>query len=199
MSSLKANNDASKLSLAAEELIKAASSHVESASLEIGNITIQELKNVAMSSSNMEQRLQDLKESIDSKINTMNQQLLACSQNLSSMESNFTASMTLMNQSVAQLTKNQTICWAIEHAEVNQFEFLNSGGIAKSGQFVKETLLYFRTGVGRYIPTDYFIRYASDGEKAFRDALSKQIHELLGQKPRIALKEGTEQYCNYYS
>ncbi len=77
-------------------------------------------------------------------------------------------------------------------------------GVESTG-FVKTVLLSFRKGTGHYVTNRSLIpdcyRYGKDkvedGEKQFREALTSQIHELIGQKPRIAVADSG--YAIYYS
>jgi hypothetical protein len=57
------------LAIAAEELIKAASSHVEYTSLTIGKEIVECLKKLSIGSTSIEKSLELLKTSMDSKLN----------------------------------------------------------------------------------------------------------------------------------
>jgi hypothetical protein len=65
--------DSSKLATAAEELIKAACTHIESTSLTMGKETVEELKKLCLGSSESKETVAALKDSIDSKLNTLTQ------------------------------------------------------------------------------------------------------------------------------
>ena len=94
--------------------------------------------------------------------------------------------------------------WAIENSGLNSFHFYvkDSYNRVESTSFAKTILLSFRKGTGHYITNrsmKEYNRYGNDteeGEKQFRDTLSTQIHELLGQKPRIAVADNG--YAIYY-
>jgi hypothetical protein len=191
----KMSKDSSKLAIAAEELIKAACSHVESTSLTIGKETVEGLKKLSIGSSSIEKSVESLKTSMDSKLNTLNQSI-----------SNLKEEVVGLNSAVALQTKNQKLQWAISNAGLNSFSFYVKDGYnrVESTSFVKTILFSFRKGNGHYITnrsmTDYN-RYGNNtevqGEQQFRDALSAQIHELLGQKPLVAVDDNG--YAIYYS
>jgi hypothetical protein len=159
---------------------------VESTSLTIGWETVEGLKKLSIGSSSIEKSVESLKTSIDSKLNTLNQSI-----------SNLKEEVVGLNSAIAVQTKNQKLQWAIENSGLNSFHFYIKGGYSnrvESTSFAKTILLSFRKGTGHYI-TDrsmkpyngYGNEKEEEGEKKFRDALSTQIHELLGQKPRIAV------------
>ena len=65
------SKDSSKLAIAAEELIKAACSHVKTTSLTIGRGTVEELKKLSLNSESVLQSVVAVKGSFDSKLNTI--------------------------------------------------------------------------------------------------------------------------------
>jgi hypothetical protein len=182
--------DASKLANAAEELIKAACSHVESTSLSVGRETVELLNKLTIGSSSIEKSMESLKQEIvklnEKSVESLKQEIVK------------------LNEEIAIQTKNQKLEWAISNTGVNSFEYYQKNGSynsISSANFVKFVLLSFRRGVGHYITDRSMTRYDygtnEEGEKQFRDKLSNQIHELLGHKPRISLaKDG---YVIYYS
>jgi hypothetical protein len=110
-----------------------------------------------------------------------------------------------LNSAIAVQTKNQKLQWAIENSGLNSFHFYvkDNYNRVESTSFAKKILLSFRKGTGHSIANRSMKEYTrhgkdtEEGEKQFRDALSTQIHELLGQKPLIAVadKEYTIYYC----
>lgn len=60
--------DSSKLATAAEELIKAACSHVETASISIDKETVEGLKKLSESSSSIEKQMESMQISMDFKV-----------------------------------------------------------------------------------------------------------------------------------
>ena len=180
MLSAPASKDSSKLAIAAEELIKAACSHVETTSLTLGKETVEGLKS--------------LKTSVDSKMNTLDQSI-----------SNLKEEVVKLNSAISIQAKDQKLQWAISNAGLNSFEYYGKDTNYKqveSSSFVKTILFSFRKGMGFYVTDRSMAQYSygrdvEEGEKQFRDALSKQIHELIGQKPRIALAD--DGYAIYYS
>lgn len=202
LSDVPSSKDFSKLAIAAEELVKAACTHVESTSLEIGKETVKGLKKLSMDSSSIEKSVASLKESTDAKLNTLNQSL-----------SNIKDQLVLLNANVALQVRNQKLEWAISHSDIGSFEFYVKGDRYKastrykSSAFVTEVLLNFRKGVGHYITDRSMSEYRYDytgklvqgeeGEMQFRDALSAQIHKLIGHKPKIEVSDG--KVAIYYS
>ena len=67
--------DSSKLTIAAEELIKAACSHVESTSLTIGKETVEGLQKLSVGSSSIQKSVESLKTAVDAKLDTLNQSI----------------------------------------------------------------------------------------------------------------------------
>jgi hypothetical protein len=201
---MSATKDMSKLTLAAEELIKAASTHVESTSLAIGKETVEGLKQLSVNSTSIEKSVESLKLSQESKMNTLIQSIAELKKE-----------MTKLNANVVLQTKHQMLEWAISNAEVGSFKYYekddcndgyhyNRSQVA-SAELVRLVLMNFRNGSGRYIDklglTSTSYRCGNEkneeSEKQFRDALSTQIHNLTGQKPRFAITDG--RYAIYYS
>jgi CO dehydrogenase/acetyl-CoA synthase alpha subunit len=201
---MSATKDMSKLTLAAEELIKAASTHVESTSLAIGKETVEGLKQLSVNSTSIEKSVEALKLLQESKMNTLIQSIAELKKE-----------MTELNANVVLQTKHQTLEWAISNAEMGSFKYYekadnyncyhcNRSQVA-SAELVRLVLMIFRNGSGRYIDKLGLTHTSSGGvndqnkesEKNFRDALSTQIHNLTGQKPRFAITDG--RYAIYYS
>ena len=125
---------------------------------------------------------------MDSKMNTLNQSI-----------SNLKEEVVGLNSAIARQEKNQKLQWAITNAGLNSFEFYMKDKLIESTSFVVAILLSFRKGTGHYI-TNRRLKYSGnleDDEKQFRDALSTQIHDLLSQKPPIAVAENG--HAIYYS
>ena len=188
------NRDSSQLAIAAEELIKAACTHVDSTSIALGKETVNGLKELSAGSA-------ALKASVDAKLNTLNQ-------SISTLKEEVVKQNTLISNLKAAIdvqTKDQKIQGAISNADLNAFNYYektdNSYNIKaiSSSAFVKSVLLEFNTGNGKYITnrsmSSYWLQHYRDspadaksienGETQFREKLSQQIHELLGQKPRV--------------
>jgi uncharacterized protein YycO len=177
------SKDASNLATAAEELIKAACSHVETTSFTIANETVEELRKISVNS-----------ESVQTSIIAMNKNLTELKEQ-----------MIKVNEKVSAQIKNQRLDWALENIGINSFRFYvkdtNSNSVESTG-FVKTILMSFRTENGYYITNRSLTQYhygndMSEGEKQFREALTSQIHELIGHKPRIAMAE--RGHAIYYS
>ena len=202
MSDGPASKDSSKLAIAAEEPIKAAYSHVESTSLSLGKDTVEGLKKLSIEASLIDKAVESLKSSNDAKLNTVNQSM-----------STLKDEVVKLNSAIARLTKNQQLEWAISNAGLNSFKFYDKdigdfNNHVESTSLVKNILFFFRKDRGRYITNRSMKPYkeynrvtpqaeVDEGEKLFRAALSTQIHELIGQEPRIALAD--KAYAIYYS
>jgi hypothetical protein len=198
MSSAVASKDTSKLTLAAEELIKAACCHVESTSLAFGQETVESLKKLLLSSSDIEKSVKSLDASVNSNLKVLNQSISDLKEVVVSLKS-----------ITALQAKDISLQWAISNAGLNCFKMYrkdpSSYNAVDSTELVREILFSFRTGRGRYINGFSMITYSQysntsqqeEGEKQFRDKISQQIHELLGQKPRIDVVD--KSYAIYYS
>jgi hypothetical protein len=126
------------------------------------------------------------------QLNTVNQSIL-----------NLKEEVVGLKNDLANLAKNEKLQWAITNAALNAFEYYEKDTYRKieSTSVVRSILFSFSQGVGHYITNRSMTHYNNakmeEGEKQFRDALSKSIHQLLGQKPRIALADSG--YAIYYS
>ena len=180
--------NSSKLAIAAEELIKAACTHVESTSLSIGRETVEGLKKLSIGSSSIEKSLESLSTLVDSKLNALNQSI-----------SNLDRAVVKLNSVISNQEKDQKLQWAISNAGLNSFKYYAKDTYSRieSTNFVKTILFSFRKGTGHYITNCSMTDYSEEGETQFREALCTQIHELIGQKPRIAIAELG--YAIYYS
>jgi hypothetical protein len=67
--------DSSKLASVAEELVKAACSHVESTSLDLARETVDGLKKLSLDLSSIHNSVVELKRSFDSRINILSQNI----------------------------------------------------------------------------------------------------------------------------
>ena len=196
MSSSAANKDVSKLTLAAEELIKAASAHVETTSIALSQETVQELKKISQASS-----------SLGSKLDALNQKLSLLEKSTDVKFSEICAQtilhLDMMSKSVALLMKHQRIDWAIANASIGTFNCLDrSDGYQRqssSTEIIKMILSTFRMNCGhvitKYETNDggYSIK---DGKAEFRAAIVKQLYNLLGTQPRLVSND--EQCVIYY-
>jgi hypothetical protein len=202
---MSATKDVSKLTMAAEEQIKAASTHVESSSLTIGKETVEGLKRLSENSTSIEKSVEALKLSHDSKMNTLIQSIAELKKETTELN----AIVVLQTAQAVLQTKHQALEWAISNAEMGSFKYYNKDDRHKDDRFhcygpsqvastelVRAALMKFRKGFGRYIdkrgltPTLGGKEKNEESEKNFRDALSAQIHNLTGQKPRIAMTDG---------
>ena len=193
MISESASKDSSKLAMAAEELIKAACSHVESTSLTIGKETVEGLKKLSIGSSSIEKSVESLKTSMDSKLNTLNQSISNLKEEVVPLLfKRRIKSCNGQSKTLRIIIFLRLIFQKFEKKDDRRVEFTS---------FVKTILLSFRKGTGHDITNRscqpyHYRNDTKNGEKHFRDELSKHIHELLGHEPRIAL--GDNGYEIYY-
>lgn len=191
------------LSEAAEELIRAATLVVETSS-----------------------QRKDLS-SLDAKINTVNQNICQLKDQVTNVnasiehQTKMLESQTKMLESQTNMLERQTnllerqakmqsLEWAIQNLvlfEGNSFRYFvqsTSGyrDVSESRNDVKDILVTFRQGLGRYINDGDMAAYqgqSSEKTKSeFRDKLVNYIYTLTGVKPRLKL-EGNGKYAIYYS
>ena len=182
------NKNFSKLTSAAEELIKAASAHVETTSIAIGQETVEVLKKISHGST-----------SIESKLNTLNQNVSSLETKTHGKLAEISTQMILyldkVNQSIFLQMKHQRLDWAFANADYGSFDFVdrseNYCNYKPSTVIVKAITSMFRKDSGRYITN--LAKYRTDAgkdEKAeFRAAIVEQLFALLGTKPRLECKE----------
>lgn len=199
--------DSSQLAIAAEELIKAACTHVDSTSIALGKETVDSLKELSAGSAAM-------KASVDAKLNTLNQSISSLKDEIVKQNAITVLQISALKTAIDVQTKDQKIQWAFSNAEFNSFNYYEKPATGyhgcdtrtvSSSNFVKLTLLTFKQGDGRYIINRSMSQYGpyteaktiEEGEKQFRDKLSQQIHDLLGHKPRISVADNG--YAIYYS
>jgi hypothetical protein len=176
-----ATKDMSKLTMAAEELIKAASTHVESSSLTIGKETVEGLKQLSVNTTSIEKSVEALKLSQESKMNTLIQSIAELKKEMTELNAN----VVLQTAQAVLQTKHQMLEWAISNAGMGSFEYHDHGSLRHSTGLVRAALMNFRNGSDHYIDI-----FTEEREKHYRDALSTQIHNLTGQKPQIVMSDG---------
>ena len=246
------NGTMSTLVLAAEELVKAACSHMESTSLAAANDTIESLKDLTLKSSatvekSVELMKETLKQNLDSMKQSMAVNLDSNKQSLAdSLESNkqvleaslnknkqmlvdnldvikqFDTKIITLNSNMASLKEELTnlnktlekqamthrLEWALANFDKisDSFTFYSYEYKGKSFDYtksssatlIKDILLAFLRGEGCDINYRTMSRQnREEGEKQFREAISKEIQAIIGQKPRIAVAE--RGYAIYYS
>lgn len=139
--------DTTQLAIAAEELIKAACTHVDSTSLTLGKDTVEGLKEVSAG-------LAALKLSNDTKLNTLNQ-------SISNLKEEIVNTINIQS-------KVQKMQWAITNAGINAFEYYNKeysgcrNTKTTSTRFTKEILFAFQRGVGWYIDNRSMSPYCTE-------------------------------------
>lgn len=101
---------------------------------------------------------------------------------------------------VANDSKMRAVEWGLKN--INKYgnfsyrRLVKPNIIYESTDFVRSILIYLRTGKGIFIDENIYISDSTQDDpsesmkEAFRIKLSEQIHQLIGQKPRIELKDG---------
>jgi RNA polymerase-binding transcription factor DksA len=163
----------------------------------------------------LEASLEALKNSFDSKINSIQQVI-------QNSEKNFNDKINTLNQSVvniinenvkevkneiAILRKMQSLEWAIQNVAVGSFQYYSeSGHPINSSTIVLPVLCSFRTGLGHYMENGQMYHYFNrsqlserkESQAAFRTKFATYIHTLTGVKPRLVL-EADGRYTIFYS
>jgi hypothetical protein len=201
----------SSLVIAAEELVKAACVHIETASATLTKDTLESLKELTLKSSqateksiesmndtiidkmdsvrksltwNMEQVESSVKQ-LDDKLNTLNHNMVNLKDELANLNK------TLEKQSITHKLE-----WAVANFDKisEPFTFYSYKYSGKSCDFtkcsssalLKQILLAFLRGEGCDINFRTLSRQnKEDGEKQFREAISKEVQAIMGQRPRI--------------
>lgn len=189
------DNASVSLSEAAEELIKAAHRVVETSS--------------------QGKDLSSFKESLDAKINTVNQkncqlkdQVAIINANIerqgkdvSSMKVSLDAKLNTLNENIHQQTKMQSLEWTINNLELFECHPFQYSDVSLCFHHVKKMLLCFRQGRGYNISDGGIARsLMSSGktESEFRDTLVNYVYMLTGVMPRLQLEDNGK-YVIYYS
>lgn len=130
-----------------------------------------------------------LEESINHKLNTVNQQLKE------------------LHNKLEDSDKKRALEFAFENASFGSFEYCKGNRyneIMNSTDLVKTAILRFRRDQGYNLPDravmkdDYFRSDDPIRQKKFRDALVHQVYSLIGKKPRISLESDQKTYAIYY-
>jgi len=185
-----------RLEAAAKELVKAAYLDIkeDGESKAVGK-TVAAIRAGNDHLSNLEKQVVSMKESMDAKINTLNQNV-----------DNLKEQMEEVKKTVTNQTKLQNLSWAIHNSKMNEFTYYESRGSIESGELVRKILFSFRRGFGHYLPDEaylqqpYYLRDEAEKKKSaseFRTQLIDQIHALTGQKPRIVAENS--RFAIYYS
>ncbi len=174
------------------------SHHMQNTSIALSKEAVAEIKRVAA-----------FTEQTSAKIDALQARVDALSITAGEMKASIASAAAAMATAAASAARNadiQILQLAIVAAKAGDGAFSYQDGTRKSSSIVAETLQYFMRGLGMWISNEYYIRntgyynQVTEEEKAaFRDALSIQIHQLTGTKPRIVKeKNGTvEQWVIY--
>lgn len=189
---------AEKLSLAAEELVKAACVHVENSSIQLGLRGVEELKKMSKGLSNLNVNSASIKESFDTQINTYNKDISDMKNDITDIKQ----SMTKLNDNIVYQNKIHAIEWGLNNltteSPLESFKYKDSSGVKDSTTFARNALVAFRAGGehGVYLPIEarlwdhekYYSLGKQEQEKLSRevyDKLTYQIEVLIGTRPRI--------------
>lgn len=192
-----------RLAIAAEELVKAASMEVDCAT---------QLK--------LSSNLESLKESFDSKLNTVNQVVKTLSDKfdvgIDKLDQNQDDIKSLLEKQNIIMTKQNKISnlqWAYAHCEMGAFQYKDIGdgnsGTKSSTELARKVICFFMTDQGMFVDENNvsvsFDYYRSRNNKeeleksrqAFRDSLKVHISKLIGKESRVA-KHNNGKYAIWY-
>mmetsp|Transcript_3144 Transcript_3144/g.4187 ORF Transcript_3144/g.4187 Transcript_3144/m.4187 type:complete len:201 (-) Transcript_3144:63-665(-) len=196
------SNKNQRIMKAAEALVQAASMEVDSVTQQKLSSNLDELKNSFDSKLNtVSQSMKASGENFDSKINTVNQHLTSLNQNLTSLKSEM--------EEVKDLLAKQEKRQKLEHIISSGTGFFcfdyYDGGIntrKSSNSLVKEILNNFALGFGYNLPpsagTESGYHSINKTNAAFRTKLVSQLEKLIGHKPRL-VDNGDGKYAVYYN
>jgi len=134
-----------RLKEAAEQLIKAAYLDVKAE----GESKASEATVAAIATGNdylaaLDKQVASLKETMDAKINTLNQNV-----------GNVKEQLEVLQRSTETQTKLLNICWAIENCKLNSFQYYEGRNDRETSEnLVRNILFSFRQGFGYFLPAD---------------------------------------------
>jgi len=202
------NTTMSTLVHAAEELVKAACVHVESTSLILAKDTLESLKGIALqSSSSMEKSVDTMKESLTVNTDSIKQLEMKLSA-LNSNMLNLKDELTNLSKTLEKQATTQRLQWAVGNCDKISHPFFYYSYEMKGKSFdytkktssaiIREILLAFLREDGCDISCRTMSKQNRDeGEKQFRETISKEIQAITGQKPRIGMDQ--KGYAIYYT
>ena len=168
----------------AEELVKASYLNLKvEAFAEVQKETINTIKEV-------ETQITNLKDSNDSKLDSINEKLVQVSIKAELL----VVQLQSMNTTLSSISENSALEWAIDHSNHDFFTYKlrneeghtekHSGGI-----LIRQILFAFRQGIGIFLPENATLIDDSElGEnetKEFETEIVYTIHRLTGKKPII--------------
>uniref|UniRef100_A0A7S1YBW4 Uncharacterized protein n=1 Tax=Grammatophora oceanica TaxID=210454 RepID=A0A7S1YBW4_9STRA len=181
-----------RLAAAAEELVRAAVSESDAAALAIGRATVAGLDEMTKGSAS-------LKESLEEKLNTVNENISDLKSDVTSIKESLTTIVELMKNE----HRNKRIEFALSNLDLavgKQFTYeykIESSITTKQGEpkdLFQSILQAFRKGEGLPLPTFFPGYYRNESEKdaypeAKRTEVVNILHNLLGVKPRVEVDD----------
>lgn len=158
---------------------------------------VEEVAKAVMDHSNrvsIENAISPLKESMDDKLNTLNQSVTHLKDEVGSLKAELTA---IKDQLLVQ-GKHQILEWALENCSSGAFQCRSAAfGCPSATVPMKDILLAFRHNRGCSIHGCYLDSQNESGYAKYHRALEKQIDQLIGHKPRI-VKDKDGKWVIYY-
>jgi len=180
------SRDASRISAAAEELVKAACMDADISSQQ-----------------KLTSELASLKDTLKGRLDKVSTQLDTSQQKLSSELASLKTQLDTLNANIQRQTKVQSLQWAIQNASIESFQYRSKHGPEDSANLVQGILLSFRQDRGHYLPMDAYIsdygHCTEESKKKFQDSLVAQIYTLTGVKPVIKIGSNDKDLAIYYS
>jgi len=168
------------------------------------------------------ERLEELKESVDTKLDSIQQVVEQSSTNstdsINTVNQNIvhlSDKIDLLNETMKNNQKMQSLEWAFQNAEYGSFDYfvpagngvVNSYSKRSSTTLVRNALMSFRKGVGRYIddglvadrdPSNRDEQRKEAFREQFRKKIVAQVYALTGVEPLLQ-KETDVSYTIHYS
>jgi uncharacterized phage infection (PIP) family protein YhgE len=134
---------------------------------------------------------------VDAKLTTLNSNIISLQEELANLNKTFEkqASTQRLEWAIANCDKiSQPFTYYSYEIKGKSFDYTKSN----SSALIRDILLAFLRGEGFDISYRTMSRQSRDeGEKQFREAISKEVQAIIGQKPRIGMAE--KGYAIYYT
>jgi hypothetical protein len=198
------HTNTSELTAAAEELIKATSTLVEATSITLGQRTVEGLKNLSRDSKSVERSVESVERSIIALRESTHLELEHLNQNVNELKDEISK----LNENHAKQIKNERLQWALQNiGKFGSFEYYNTNENRRmcADDLARQAIVSFRKEGGRRLGEHRMDREVSTLDemeasgRAFREALQKQLYDLIGVKPRIGMGPDGVHYAIFYS
>ncbi len=182
------------------------SHHMQNASIALSKEAVAEIKRVAAFTEQTRNKLDALQAKVDALANLAGEVKASNAAAAAAAEQN--AEMHMLQQAIVMAKSG---VGAFDFKQMSSNGYSQSEAIVNSSAIVFGILKTFMRGLGKWISNEYYCRNSTDHyigyhhqvteeeKAAFRDALSIQIHELTGTKPRIVKEKNgaVEQWVIY--